>query len=267
MRRDDRQYDPSEGEAEIEAIAAQWTKKWEAQGGPSANYKGIERREEFKILDSFVRQLPKGSELLDGGCGLGEWTVYYTRSGYRAVGLDVSELTISKLKERFEDCEFTVADIRKSGFESDRFDLYFSWGTFEHFEEGFGPVMSEAFRILKPGGRLLISIPFDNLRHSVRGALTSAQLNSGDHQRKRFYQWRLTREELAQTLQRSGFQVEVVHIIGKRQGLVRALHHNLGLPHSSKLTHAFAAAMSPFVPGAVIGHMVLAVARKPALLA
>ena len=86
---------------------------------------------------------------------------------------------------------------------------------------------------------------------------------SHNQAKTRFYQWRLTRAELAQILAEHGFDVEKVHIISKRQGVLRTMHHNLGLPHSAVFTRGLAYALSPLLPATVFGHMILAVASKP----
>jgi hypothetical protein len=57
---------------------------------------------------------------------------------------------------------------------------------------------------------------------------------------------------------------EEFHIISSRQGVLRTLHHNLGLPHSAFFTRGLAFALSPLLPATVFGHMILAVASKPA---
>lgn len=263
MRRDDRSFDPTEGESEIAAIEAQWTRIWEAQGGPQGRAERIRRREEFKIMWPLVRQLPKGSRLLDGGCGLGDWVLWLTRAGYPTLGLDVSKVTIGKLKEKFPDMEFAVGDIRATGLPDASFDAYFSWGTFEHFEEGFGPVVREAFRILKPGGLLFVSTPFDNLRHAFHRTLRERYRLQPQTKPTRFYQWRLTRSELAGILSRHGFAVTDVKMIHRRQGLQRLLQHTLGLDPAALPTKGLAFALSPFFPKVFVAHMILAVAYKP----
>lgn len=263
MRRDDRDFDLEEGESEIAAIEAQWTRKWEELGGPKREIETIRRREEFKVLDRRVRALPVGARLLDGGCGMGYWTVHFTRAGYPTLGLDVSAATIAKLKHLFPDVEFAVADIRSTGLPGESFDLYFSWGTFEHFEEGFGPVVNEAYRLLKPGGHLLISTPFDNLRLALRASLFERCRLAPNAQRMRFYQWRLTRPEMATILSRHGFEVEDVRMIHKRQGVLRALQQNLAVPTGSVLGRGLAFVLSPFLPARLVAHMILGIARKP----
>jgi SAM-dependent methyltransferase len=263
MRRDDRAYDESEGHEEIAAIEAQWTRYWEAQGGPQGRADRIPGKAEFKIMWPYLRQLPKGSRVLDGGCGLGDWVVWLTRAGYPTVGLDVSRLTIGKLKEMFPGMEFAVGDIRETGFPDASFDAYFSWGTFEHFEEGFDRVVGEAYRVLKPGGLLFTSMPTVNIRHALRDILREPWRLPPQTQRTRFYQWRLTRGELATILSHHGFAVDDVKIIGKRQGIQRWLQQNFGLSATSTLARGFAVLAAPFVPKALIGHMILAVAKKP----
>ena len=234
--------------AKSQAIEVQWTKKWEELGGPKLEVDTIKRREEFHILDSYVRELPKGARLLDGGCGMGYWTVHFSRAGYPTLGLDVSRATIDKLKQLFPEAEFAVGDIRATGLPSGSCDLYFSWGTFEHFEEGFGPVVSEAYRLLRPGGRLLMSTPFDNLRLALRSALLDNYRLPPMRERTRFYQWRLTRGEMARVLAQHGFKVENIHMIHKRQGLMRWLQNTFGLSVQSTLNRGSAFMLAPFVP-------------------
>jgi SAM-dependent methyltransferase len=263
MRRDERPYDASEGDAEIAAIESQWTRIWEAQGGPGGPVERIMRREEFKIMWPILSRLPKGSRVLDGGCGLGEWVVWLTRAGYPTLGLDVSKVTVAKLQQMFPQMQFAVGDIRATGMPDASFDAYFSWGTFEHFEEGFAPVVAEAFRLLKPGGLLFVSTPFDNLRHAASASLRGGGARPPQSAPTRFYQWRLTRGELAGVLAQGGFMVGAVKIIHKRQGLQRWLQHTIGLNPEAIPAKGLAFILAPCVPAVLVGHMVLAIARRP----
>jgi ubiquinone/menaquinone biosynthesis C-methylase UbiE len=264
MRRDDRAYKAEEGATEIEAIETQWTRAWEQQGGPQGRADRIKRREEFKIMWPYIRSLPQGSRLLDGGCGVGDWVLWFTEAGYPTLGLDVSKLTIGRLNQMFPNMEFAVGDIRATGLPENSVDAYFSWGTFEHFEEGFSPVVREAWRVVKPGGLLFVSTPFLNLRHAIGGTLMERWRLPPQSAPTRFYQWRLTRAELAGVLAREGFAVDEVKIIHKRQGIQRWLQGITGIDATSFFAKGCAVALYPFVPKVLIGHMILAIARKPA---
>ena len=121
--------------------------------------------------------------------------------------------------------------------------------------------MDEAARILKPDGLLFISVPADNLRQSILGALktyTSEPNKNGE----RFYQWRFSRTELAKELSLAGYSIERIDSIHKRQGILRSLHHEFRMPYEWTITKALSVLLAPFIPGMVIAHMYIAVARK-----
>jgi SAM-dependent methyltransferase len=185
------------------------------------------------------------------------------------VGLDLSVEIIDKLKIRFPACQFVRGDIRQTGFETGSFDAYFSWGAFEHFENGLGDCLSEAHRILRPGGWLFISVPFENWRHILRdaGALERWDEHfdraAGYRQPLRFYQWRLTRPELKRELELHGFRTEMVTPINKLQGVGRWLQWDFRVFRKDTRPY-FAArrALAAVMPASYVSHMILAVAER-----
>lgn len=246
---------------EIEFIEKYWTDIWNNQGDVERKIRKIPSRPEFKIMESYLNGTKDNIRVLDGGCGLGDWTVYLNKSGYNVVGIDISTDIIAKLNKYFPDVDFQVADIRKTNFPDASFDVYFSWGVFEHFEEGLQPCIREAMRLLKPGGILLLSVPSDNLRQSLLGIFKKI-IKTPNKDGERFYQWRLTRSELSRELSLAGFVVEKSKLIHKRQGILRCLHHELHLPYEWFITKALSVLLIPFIPSSFIAHMQLAVARK-----
>jgi SAM-dependent methyltransferase len=250
-------------EDETDFVERYWTAKWDELGGPADLADTIPRKAEYRVIAPYVAQLPQGARMLDGGCGLGDWTLYFTQRGFPTLGLDISRKTVAALNERFPEAEFEVGDIRATGQTDGSVDAYFSWGTFEHFEAGLEPCIDEAYRILKPGGYLFTSVPFDNLRHALRAAFDTRGRQGPADSRTRFYQWRLTRGEFRDLLARRGFEVIDIKAIGKRQGVLRSLQHEFGLPYQWFVSRALSAGLAPIVPSGLVAHMLLAVARKP----
>lgn len=236
-----------------------WTQVWERQGGPRENPVNLARKDEYRVISPHLASLPTGARIMDGGCGLGEWVMALSKKGYDMVGMDISRQTVEQLQRMFPDVEFVQGDIRNTDYPDNSFDAYYSWGVFEHFEAGPQDCLREALRILKPGGLLFISVPLENLRQAIRGSLARpAMLEPG----MRFYQYRFSRAELGLEIGKAGFELLVVKPIHKRQGVLRSLHHEFGLPYDWLLTKALSAVLAPIIPGWAIAHMVLAVARK-----
>jgi SAM-dependent methyltransferase len=245
-----------------------WSQKWDQRSLPSNLTDKIEQREEFKCMQPFLASLPPGSRLLDGGCGLGEWTLYFAARGYQITGMDLSQATIQKLKEHFSDTAFITGDIRRTDFAEASLDAYFSWGVFEHFEAGLGAPLAEARRIIKPGGYLLISVPFQNGRHTrhlqqpLRKWDENFNPQNGYAASLRFYQWRLTPSELMRELEMNGFKTLLITPIHKRVGLRRMIQLDLHLDPHSMPGKAAQVLLYPVIPKTYVAHMLFAAAQK-----
>ena len=245
---------------ELGFVADYWTRVWDGLGGPRIKKIRITDKEEYRIVSPYLVKLPSKAKIIDGGCGLGDWVIGFSNEGYDVVGMDISKPTVNQLKRIFPDEKFEFGDIRQTVYPNNHFDAYYSWGVFEHFEAGPGDCLREAFRILKPGGLLFITVPLDNLRQSIIGTFAKAISSKFG---ERFYQYRFTRSELARDISLSGFEIISFNAIHKRQGVLRALHHEFGMPYHWFATRAIAFILSPLVPSWWIAHMIMGIARKP----
>lgn len=101
--------------------------------------------------------MKKGDKFLDIGCGRGEFT-----KGFKDLGLDVSGIDREKGdQEMLESIDVSLSnDLENNAFpfEDNSFDIVFSKSVIEHFRtpDNF---IKEIYRILKPGGRIIIMTP------------------------------------------------------------------------------------------------------------
>ena len=127
---------------------------------------------ETPARDLFLACIPKGGRIIDAGCGFGKWVIYLKRQGYDIVGIDNNELAIGKQKDYDSSLQVERGDILDIHYPDSSIDAYISMGVVEHFEDGPIPALKEAYRILKPGGLIFVSVPTVNtIRKLVRRPL------------------------------------------------------------------------------------------------
>jgi SAM-dependent methyltransferase len=92
----------------------------------------IARGNESAWLDRFSALLPRGSSILDIGCGFGEPVArYLIDGGFAVAGVDTSPTLIALCRERFPQRSWRVADMRSLALEQ-TFDGLLAWDSFFH---------------------------------------------------------------------------------------------------------------------------------------
>jgi SAM-dependent methyltransferase len=95
-------------------------------------------------------------EVLDVACGTGYGSRVLARVA-SVTGVDRAQEAVARARARVEGA-FLVADVPPIPFADDCFDFVVSFETVEHISED-GEFVREIRRVLRPGGRLLISTP------------------------------------------------------------------------------------------------------------
>jgi len=244
-----------------------WTDNWEKCTKLPAPA-GVQNREEYALIKPFLDRLSSNAKILDAGCGLGEWTAFLSQENYETVGLDLSFPTLRRLQETYPEVDFVCGSVLSTSFPASHFDAVISWGVFEHFENGLKEPLNEAFRVLKPGGYLFLSVPFYNWRHIFRDALSWKKsdfyknLKWSKQKKYSFYQWRLTSFDLQQELLSTGFKPLFIQPVSKEQGIKRMLIHDFGFPNNKYVLFLFGKFLSWLIPKWFICHMLLGCFQK-----
>ena len=114
----------------------------------------IERSYEIHEYQKF-----KGKKVLDVGCGNGYVLNFYSKEGAHVHGIDLTKTAIDLTKKRFEmnnlNGEFSVQDAQNLLYEDNYFDCICSMGVLHHVPDT-QKAISEIFRVLKPGGRIIV---------------------------------------------------------------------------------------------------------------
>lgn len=101
-----------------------------------------------------------GKRALDVGCGRGELVDYMNRNGADAAGLECNPLQIAVAKERDPDIALHEGVGEEMPFEDGSFDLVVFMFSLHHVPmKDQAKALSEAARILRPGGTLYVAEP------------------------------------------------------------------------------------------------------------
>jgi len=204
------------------------------------NSTSIERALEFVEISPlkpiFDVYFPREGKILEGGCGLGQYVIYYKRKGYDIEGVEFAQETLKRVKQFSKEVLIKKGDVLNLSYPADYFDVYYSGGVVEHFEQGPHQALKEAYRVLKKEGVLIITVPYCNLYRRIQSFISymlgrntssgnvdfdgkktrhvwvrSHQITPSPFKGFSFHQYEYTRKEFSQILKEQGFKLIKSH--------------------------------------------------------
>jgi SAM-dependent methyltransferase len=113
-----------------------------------------------RCIELCLRDTPlKGKDVLDVGCGTGFFVEWYLEQGANVCGIDITEVSIQKLKQRYRG-EFFIQDITDPDYRPYReFHIVNMWDVVYHIVESnaFNQAVDNISSSLKDGGLLLFT--------------------------------------------------------------------------------------------------------------
>lgn len=116
--------------------------------------------DQYELVSRFKKCLPGHEPILEAGCGSGRWVAWFIKQGWRATGLDWSAALCERAQHEIPDGQFVQGDMRKMPFADESFGALVSLGAIEHALEGPMGLLREYHRVLRPGGILIITVPY-----------------------------------------------------------------------------------------------------------
>jgi SAM-dependent methyltransferase len=136
----------------------------DAPEGTPQFYADVERTR--YALEPFIEDFAdfaatRDQAVLEIGVGLGTDLTRFARAGARVSGIDLTERSVQSVRRRLAleglEGSIQVADAEHLPFDDATFDVVYSWGVLHHTPEP-ELAMSEAQRVLRPGGRLCVML-------------------------------------------------------------------------------------------------------------
>lgn len=162
-------------------------------------------RRAIQTRQQYLPYLPENDLILEAGSGLSAAIITLRKMGYNVVGLDYAENALHVSRAHTLNLPLLAGDVHALPFADNSLGGYLSFGVLEHFEQGMQPALREAYRVLKPGGVAVITIPYPNLVWKLaqwkREQQGQALINDD------FYESTYTREAFINEVTSVGFDV------------------------------------------------------------
>jgi SAM-dependent methyltransferase len=171
----------------------------------------------LKFMEKWVaRSEKKPPAALEVGCGDGFFSENLVKLGCKVTGIDLSPVGVAKAAARAPAGTFQVHDLTQPlPFADDSFDVAWCSEVLEHL---FSPLstLTEVHRVLKPGGRLLATVPYHGFLKNLGIALFAFDRHyDPEYPHIRFF----TKNTLTALARKAGLEVEEASTCGSGLGV------------------------------------------------
>lgn len=180
---------------------------------------------QYKIV---IANIKKGRKILEGGCGLSQWVYKLNELGFDISGVDYAPKTVENINKIYPQLDIKVGNVENLEIENSSIATYLSWGVIEHFENGSKKSLDEAYRVLENGGKLIVSVPYQNPLITLLYK-DKKELGMGE-----FFQYLFSKKDFVNALENSGFKIKEIHYQNWILGVLelRTLIKNGYIPNS-----------------------------------
>ena len=171
-----------------DASSGLWEKIWgehmhHGYYGKNGNYRLDRRQAQIELIEELLiwagyAENNAPENIIDVGCGIGGSTLHLAQKfGSKATGITLSPVQAFRAKERAAEAglddrvRFEVANALEMPFQDDTFDWVWSLESGEHMPDK-SKFLAECYRVLKPGGKIILATWCHRETDSLAGNLT-----------------------------------------------------------------------------------------------
>lgn len=183
-----------------------WEKIWD-EASIKVELEALQYERAQETIRAYLPYLSKDDTHLEAGSGLSAVVIALRGLGYRVQGLDYALNALQASRRHDPELPLAAGDVHHLPYRDNCVGSYLSFGVLEHFEHGMLPALREAYRVIKPAGVLVLTIPYPNIVY--RAVQLKRRLGgAGQLTDDAFYESAYTRRQLTDTVSRAGFRVE-----------------------------------------------------------
>ncbi len=128
-----------------------------AGSAPSRTHIARRTREAEERMALLTPALRDGAQLLDVGCGSGEFLTCLKRTGVAGIGIDPGAAYAEYARDKLG-LDVRVSDLESAGFAPESFDIVAAHHVVEHLPDPIG-ILSRMRDLIRPDGVVYISVP------------------------------------------------------------------------------------------------------------
>jgi len=184
-----------------------WKVRLKANYYVSAEARPVANDELGKVL---LQEMHPGGLHLEAGCGVGYWVATLRRQGFMIEGIEYAQELVDLVHSVYPQLPVRWGNALNIDSLANHYDSYLSFGVVEHRIEGPEPFLAEAYRVLKPGGKIIISVPYFGPLRMLKSHLCLYDKVRPDLP---FFQYGFSKREFTGYLQKAGFSVDLVQAL------------------------------------------------------